>query len=99
MEKCASDIIELVLYICGISNFFPKDVISCKSTYIEISTEHKENISDREKGMASIVNALIEKIDSQEKAIEELKRYVLNVETVLNGEILDLRQQAGLRDP
>ena len=99
MEKCAGDIIEMTLYVCGISQNFPKSIISCKSTYIEIAGKTPANADDKshEKGLGSVVQVLNEKIDQQEVTISKLKDYVLNVETVLNDLIVDLRVNCDLK--
>ena len=38
-EKVAYDMVNLVIYVCGLEKFFPRDVLSSKSTYIDIEPE------------------------------------------------------------
>ena len=45
-EKSASDITELVIYVCGLSKYFPPDVLSSRSTYVEI--EPKEPLDNKQ---------------------------------------------------
>ena len=38
-QKCAEDTVELACYICGLTKFFPRSVVSSRSVYIDLEVK------------------------------------------------------------
>ena len=79
-EKLASDIVELLLYIVGDTDVFPKSVLNSKSlaTYIDTQT----NINKTSRTSDSNDNILRLRCDNQDRAIARIWEYVANMEKV-----------------
>ena len=93
-EKCASDIVDMALYVCGLTKYFPRDVLSSRSTYVDLDT-NTNNTAKRvtdDNAIASIIT----RCDEYDHKFKNMWEYVLNVEKVLNDEITDLKRKLSL---
>ena len=103
-ERCADDVVELVLFICGLKSEFPKGVLSAKSTYVDIVPERQPDghipgqgrqIAHKECecpcNCGQILREMMDKYDKCERSLCQLKEYVLNVERVMGDAIKEIK--------
>ena len=100
-EKCAADIVDMIVYICGLSQWFPREIISARSTYIDIEVTESSNIEESKQpdvdtysdiiSMGQLVKSLLDKCDNYERSIKRLWEYVMNIEKVNNDEVNEIK--------
>ena len=93
-EKCASDMVELVLYVCGLTKYFPRDILSSRSTYVDIEPREKvDNVSDKVTEISSdnALATLVQRCDEYDRRLRNAEEYIMNVERVLTDEIKELK--------
>lgn len=102
-ERCASDIVEIVVYICGLVSGFPRNVLGSRSTYIDVEGhDHAANMHMNSgnitvPGVANechdkseygqLIQTLMDKCDKYASDLLKLREYVLNVEKIFGDEI------------
>ena len=100
-EKCSKDLVELVLYICGFTDYFPREALSSRSTYIEIDNQVPDDVNKNsnstqnhwKKDCSILINSLREKWDVYERSLNQLRDYVLSVEKAHAEQILQLKNE------
>ena len=93
---CSKDLVELVLYICGFTDYFLREVLSSRSTYIEIDNQVPDDVNKNsnstqnhcKKDCSMLINSLTEKCDVYERSLNQLRDYVLSVEKAHVEQIL-----------
>ena len=103
-RKYADDIVDLTMYVCGLTSYFPRDTLSSKSNYVDIECQTrklKEGSVPVNNGAdgnthGEVVKLLLSKSDTHEKSINQLWDYVKNVEKVYGDEILELKKKLGI---
>lgn len=93
-EKCCSDIVELVQYVCGHTLYFPREMLSSRSTYVDIVAPDPEsgnvNRDAEDNGqtdMNTMLRNLQNKCDNYERAISKMWEYIFNIEKVWGDKI------------
>lgn len=104
-EKCARDIVEMLLYVCGMRGDFPREVLGSRSTYVDFEVSklaetrnNKGNNSDGCAHCGTFIQTLMENYDKCEKSLCKLKEYVLNIEKVMGDELKQLKQSINHAD-
>ena len=101
-EKIAADIIGMVLYVCGCVQQFPRDILSARSTYVDIEIPKHQgkpcpapitggNVTPET--MYGMVKVLEDRCDKYEMAISKLWEYLMNVEKVYGEEISTVKNE------
>ena len=107
--NCAADIVELLLYVCNVTDVFPKSTISMKnSTYIDIKvSDNTSNVeqctaveSNDNKSLNQRLNTIEDNLtgillnyDSCKKELQSLKNYVLDIEKIHMEQITLLKNE------
>ena len=107
-EKLACDIVDLVTYTCGLETYFSANVLSSRSTYIEVEAEKIRalNPSFVEKtpnkinldGVESTIKILLDHCERQEQELKALRIYVLNVEKICVDEVTEIKNKLNKSD-
>ena len=89
--KSAWDVIEFTLYICGYSDFFPRETLSSRGTYIDLKRKARtDSITSRTDSQDS-EKSLVTRFSKLEEDYKKLWNYILNVEKKHNDELVDIR--------
>lgn len=101
IDKCAADIIDMIVYICGLTKCFPREIISARSVYVDIESIEpniqveeetaSENIINENDDISKIVKSLCDKCEGYEKAIKRLWEYLMNVEKIHGDELSTMK--------
>ena len=93
-EKCATDIVDLIVYVCGLSKHFPRDVLSSRSTYIDIApavqTENGDSVTSQVVSDNVVAN-LMKRCDEYDRRLKNAWEYIMNIEKVTTDEISALK--------
>ena len=93
-EKCAEDIVEMVCYICGISQYFPCNVLSSRSIYVDIEVKEsiekstRDNVKDNNHDFTADValnteyKRIHDRCENMKSSIKRLWEYIYNIERV-----------------
>ena len=97
-SRSDEDIVELILYICKIKPYFPRDVISSKSVTIDIESQSADSNASKRKSRINTennsevtVDELDKKCGQYERSIKRLWQYILNIEKLHGEEIEQMK--------
>ena len=103
-EKCAEDIVEMACYICGITKYFPRNVLSSRSIYVDIEVKESiekstcDNVKDNNHDFTADValnteyKRIHDRCENMESSIKRLWEYIYNIERVHADEIKQVRE-------
>ena len=106
VENHARDLIDLMLYVCGLTPDFPRAVLHTQSTYFEFVSKQNELISVTDPAQppnlnckcVNVAKTVMDKFDRLMYEYTKLKNYVLNIETVFGENFKVITKKMGIDD-
>ena len=102
-EKHACDIVELVFFVSGLNKYFPRDVLSFRSSYVDLGVKVavceqlqavQEAKSKHDKNESNEMNPnrqfVPESCKNCEKSVKRLWEYVMNIEKIYGEGLNDI---------
>lgn len=101
--KTAQDIVDMVTFVCGLVKHFPRDILSARSTYIEIDAgptngsdilkRHTSSDCAKNKDRDETICMILDKVEKIERSLQKLWDYTMNIEKMHGDEITEIKKQ------